>query len=170
VFSWFGGKKNSFRSRLKVDPPIPDHYAGRVGCNIILKSDIMKTRTGVLHWIPRILCIFAILFISMFALDAFDPGLTIWQQLAGFAIHLIPSLILLILLVIAWKRELVGGIIFTLIGLGVTPFVYFHNYNLNHSAWISLGIIMITTFPFVLVGILFIVSHYKSTKTSDRLK
>lgn len=124
----------------------------------------MKSRAGVLHWIPRILCILAILFISMFALDAFGPGLTIWQQLAGFAIHLIPSFILLILLVIAWKRELIGGVIFTLIGLGFSPFVYSHNYNMNHSVWTSLGIILMITFPFVVVGIFFIISHYKRSK------
>lgn len=124
----------------------------------------MKTRAGVLHWIPRILCILAILFISMFALDAFEPGLTIWQQLTGFTIHLIPSFSLLILLAIAWKWELIGGVIFTLAGLGFSPFVYYHNYNMNHSVWISLGIILLITFPFVVVGILFIISHFRRSK------
>ncbi|NTW24852.1 MAG: hypothetical protein HGA37_09145 [Lentimicrobium sp.] len=124
----------------------------------------METRTGVLYWIPRILCILAILFISMFALDAFEHGLSIWQQLADFVIHLIPSLILLVLLVIAWKRELAGGILFALIGLVFSPIIYLLNYNLNHSVWISLSIILMVTFPFILVGVLFIVSHYKRRK------
>jgi len=37
----------------------------------------MKTTTKILYWSPRILCILAILFISIFALDAFEPGHTI---------------------------------------------------------------------------------------------
>jgi hypothetical protein len=120
----------------------------------------MKNSFGILYLAPRVLGILATLFISIFALDAFEPGLTIWQQLAGFAIHLIPSLLLLVLLVVAWKRELTGGIIFTIIGLVFSPIVFYHNYNLNHSIWMSLGIILMVTFPFILTGILFIINHF----------
>lgn len=118
----------------------------------------------ILYWLPRILCIIAILFISLFALDAFAPGLTIWQQIGDFLIHLIPSFILLILLIIAWKWELIGGIIFTVIGLGLSPIVFIHNYNMNHSVWMSLGIISTITIPFAVVGILFIIDHYRKRK------
>jgi len=118
----------------------------------------------ILYWLPRTLCIIAILFISLFALDAFAPGLTIWQQIGDFLIHLIPSFILLILLIIAWKWELIGGIIFTVIGIGLSPIVFIHNYNMNHSVWMSLGIISLVTLPFALVGILFIVNHYRKRK------
>jgi len=120
----------------------------------------MKISLRLLYLAPRILGILATLFISIFALDAFRQGLSIWQQLAGFAIHLIPSLILLIVLIVAWKRELAGGIIFTLIGLVFTPIVFYHNYNLNHSVWISLGIIIMVTFPFIVTGVLFIIYHF----------
>jgi hypothetical protein len=121
----------------------------------------MKKGIKVLHWTPRIICILAILFISLFALDSFRPDLTIWQQIGAFIIHLIPSFVLLALLIIAWKWEFIGGIIYTLIGLGFSPFIFVHNYKMNHSVWISIGIIMIITIPFVIVGILFIVSHFK---------
>jgi hypothetical protein len=124
----------------------------------------MKTSTKLLHWIPRILCILAILFISMFAFDAFDPKLTIWQQIGGFLMHLIPSYILIALLIIAWKWELIGGIIFVLIGLGFSPFIFSHNYHMNHSIWMSLFIILMINIPFALVGILFIISYYKKRK------
>ena len=67
----------------------------------------METKVKVLHWLPRIICILAILFVSMLALDSFAPGLTIWQQLGAFLMHLIPSFVLLVFLVIAWKWELI---------------------------------------------------------------
>ena len=119
----------------------------------------MEKSIRVVHWVPRILCILAIMFISMFALDSFTPGLTIWQQLGAFLIHLIPTYTLLALLIIAWKWEYIGGIIFIVIGLGFSPIIFIHNYHMNHSIWISLGIILAITIPFVVVGILFIWSH-----------
>ena len=124
----------------------------------------MKTSIRLFHWLPRIFCILAILFISLFAADAFAPGLTIWQQLGNFLMHLIPSFILLFLLIVAWKWELIGGIIFTIIGLGLSPFIFIHNYNMNHSVGMSFGIILAITFPFVVVGILFIISHFMKKK------
>lgn len=132
----------------------------------------MKTSIRLFHWLPRIVCILAILFISLFAADAFAPGLTIWQQLGDFLMHLIPSFILLALLIVAWKWEYFGGIIFTVIGLGLSPFVFTHNYNMNHSVGMSLGIILAITFPFVVVGILFIISHFmkKIFRQCDNLK
>ena len=121
----------------------------------------MKTSTKVLHWLPRILCILAILFISMFSLDAFAPGLTLWQQLGGFLIHNIPSFVLLAVLIVAWKWEKVGGIILTILGLALCIFVFILNYKRNHFpvATSLLNTLMIAI-PFVLAGILFILSHY----------
>jgi hypothetical protein len=95
----------------------------------------------------------------MFALDAFEPGLTLGQQIRDFSIHLIPSFILTAFLIVAWKWELVGGVIFILIGLGFSPFIFFLNYHRNHSLWISMGIIGIITIPFIIVGILFLMSN-----------
>ncbi len=119
----------------------------------------------ILFWLPRILCILAILFISLFALDAFQPNRSIWQQIGAFMMHLIPSFILLFLLLVAWKWEYIGGIIFIIIGVGFSPFIFKHNYDMNHSVWMSLGIISMITLPFVVVGILFIMSHFQNKRT-----
>ena len=124
----------------------------------------MKTSIKVLHWAPRIICILAILFISLFALDSFSPDLTIWRQIGDFLKHLIPSFALIILLIVAWKWEFIGGIIFTLIGLGFSPFIFMHNYKMNQSVWMSLRTILIITTPFVIVGIFFIMSHNMKKK------
>jgi peptidoglycan/LPS O-acetylase OafA/YrhL len=135
-----------------------------------LKIDIMNISTKLLHWLPRILCILAILLISVFALDAFNPELTLWNQIIGFIRHLIPSFILILLLVLAWKKELIGGIVFTIIGLGLSPLIFIHNYRMNHSVWMSLGIITIITIPFTIVGILFILSHYRKKRLLQQQK
>ena len=117
----------------------------------------------VLYWVPRVLGIAAILFISLFALDAFQEGLSFWAQLGSFFMHLIPSFILAGLLAIAWKWEMIGGWIFILLGLGLSPPVFYHNYAMNQSIWMSLGIILVITLPFVLIGILFIINARRNT-------
>jgi len=124
----------------------------------------MKTFVKIIYWTPRVLGILAILFVSLFALDAFDNKLTFWQQISGFIIHLIPSFILLVFLLFAWKKELIGGIIFVLIGVGFSPFIYKHNFAMNNSVSTSLLVLLTITFPFILVGILFIISHFLKKK------
>jgi len=126
----------------------------------------MKTSVSLLHWLPRAICILAILFISLFAFDAFSPEYTFWQQVGRFFVHLTPSIILTIILAIAWKRELIGGVIFGLVSIGLSPMIYEHNYNLNHSITTSIGIVLMVTFPFVVVAALFIVSHFKKKQNS----
>jgi hypothetical protein len=129
----------------------------------------MKTSIRIFHWLPRIICILAILFVSLFALDAFAPGHTLWQQLGDFFIHLIPSFILIASLIVAWQWEFIGGIIFTMIGIGLSPFVFRMNYHRTHSIGVSLAIIFMITIPFVVVGILFIVSHYLKKKETSQI-
>lgn len=125
----------------------------------------MRTSAVFFHWLPRIICILAIIFISIFAADAFEPGRSIWQQLSGFFIHLLPSFILLALLFVAWRWEFIGGIIFTTIGIIMTPVIFFHNYKTNNfSLGQCLIIILTITFPFILAGILFIISHFITRK------
>lgn len=125
----------------------------------------MEKSIRLFHWLPRIICILAILFVSMFALDAFAPELTFWQQIGGFLLHLIPSYIMIVLLIVAWKWEYVGGIIFTILGFGFSVSVFLLNYNRNHfSAAQSLINTLIVAIPFVLVGILFMVSDNKKKR------
>ena len=125
----------------------------------------MKISTRVLYWLPRIICIIGILFISMFSIDALNSELTIWQQILSLSMHLIPSFVLILLLLLSWKRELIGGIIFMIIGLGFSPIIFIHNFKMNQSIWMSLGVISVITIPFAIVGVLFIVSHYRKKKS-----
>lgn len=118
----------------------------------------------IMHWTPRILCILAILFISLFALDSFDPKVTFWHQVQAFLMHMIPSFVLIILLIVAWRWELIGGSILIILALGFSPWIFFNNYQSNHSVWMSLLIILSLTFPFMLPGALFVISYFLKKK------
>jgi hypothetical protein len=122
-----------------------------------------------MYWVPRILSILAIMFVGMFSLDSFDPQLTLGDQLIGFLIHNIPTALLIIVLIVAWKYDWIGGLMFMILGLGFTPLVFNMNYQMNHSIGASLMVILLITFPFIVLGGLFILYHFLRKK-SDQLR
>ncbi|MBN1117638.1 MAG: hypothetical protein JXA77_10555 [Bacteroidales bacterium] len=126
-------------------------------------NGIQKT----IHWTPRIISVLAIIFVSLFALDAFHADTPVWRQVADFFIHLIPSFILIGLLILAWRWPLLGGVIIALIGLVFSPIIFIHNYNMNHSIGMSLSVILMITFPFILAGILFILDYFRLRKSNE---
>ena len=127
----------------------------------------MKKSIQFIHWTPRILGILMILFLSMFALDSFAPNLSLWQQIGGFLIHLIPSYILVAALAVAWKWEKLGGWLFTVIGVVFSIAVFLLNLNRNHfSAGQSMLTTLIVAVPFIVVGILFLVSYRLRKQTN----
>lgn len=127
----------------------------------------MKTSVKIAHWVPRILCILAILFISLFALDSFSQERTFWQNLGALLMHLVPSFILIGLLIVAWKWEFAGGIVFILLGVVASPFIYYLNFQRSHVAGASITSLLIVTLPFIITGILFIVSHHLKDKATQ---
>jgi len=124
----------------------------------------MKTSIKLLHWTPRVLVILAILLVSMFAFDSFSPERTLWQNTFAFLMHLLPSFVLIAILVVAWKWEKVGGIILTIVGIVLSGLIFMLNFKRNHSVWMSLLIVLMVCIPFVVAGVLFIVSDYKKKK------
>lgn len=78
------------------------------GHDSILKK--MKA-TKIIYWLPRILSIGFILFLSLFALDVFSEY-SGWDVVLPLLIHLIPSFVLLVVTLISWKYDLVGVVVF----------------------------------------------------------
>jgi hypothetical protein len=106
-------------------------------------------KSTILYWIPRILTILSILFMTMFSLDSFEGNQTLGAKMLGFLIHNIPVLILTAVLIIAWKWEVAGGILFILASL--VSFIYFHSFSGNPGSIVVIA-------PFLIAGILFILN------------
>lgn len=62
-------------------------------------------------WVPRILMVLFIIFLTLFSFDVFEMEGSIWTKVGAFVIHSVPSLVLAVVLVIAWRRPLIGGIL-----------------------------------------------------------
>lgn len=103
------------------------------------------------YWLPRVLGVIYILFLTLFSFDVFDAGFN-WQAIIGFFIHSIPSLILFGLLVIAWKRPKLGGLGFLIFGL------LFMIWFLSLSSDLTIetfGTLLMLSAPIFLIGFLF---------------
>jgi len=100
--------------------------------------------------VSRVLVLLFILFLSLFALDAFSGQASFFVKLTGFVIHLVPSLILLGTLLISYKSPFLSGLTFLL--LSFASALCFETYKgaLNFLA---------ISFPLTVIGALFIVSH-----------
>lgn len=115
------------------------------------KNKTLKTNKTA--WVPRILSILFILFLTMFSFDVFDSVLNIWQAIVAFLIHNIPSIVLLITLLVSWKREIVGAVVFFLAGLSYIVLVVA---NKNFDA--SFLTVLLISGPAFIVSILYFIN------------
>lgn len=72
-----------------------------------------RTADGLVFWVPRVLCILYCVFLSLFAMDVFSSGAGFPEQMLGLLIHLVPVFVVAGVLALAWRRELVGAVLFT---------------------------------------------------------
>lgn len=70
----------------------------------------------LLFWSPRVLSILFTAFISLFALDVFSEGYGFPEIIVALFMHLVPTFVLVVVIVTAWKNELFGGILFLTMG------------------------------------------------------
>jgi len=102
----------------------------------------------MLTLLPRILAILYIAFISLFALDVFGEGHGVFGTMFALFMHLIPSFILIVCLVLAWKKPVIGGAIFVVMGIVFTFF--FRTYR-------EISVFLMISLPLLVVGALFFI-------------
>ena len=105
-----------------------------------------KTTASILLWAPRIAGIALALFLSLFALDAFD-GRSFFGALPGFLIHLTPALLVFAVVALAWRMPIVGAVAFPIFALGYAVMVG------GRADWIA-----VIAGPLAIIGVLFLVS------------
>jgi hypothetical protein len=101
----------------------------------------------MLYWLPRIISVLFIAFLLLFSFDIFSMNGSVGEKVKGLLISNIPVIALVIILLIAWAREYVGGILFAAAAIFFTFF--FKTYENIES-------FMLISFPLLLVAFLFI--------------
>jgi len=108
----------------------------------------------IIYWSPRIAAILIIFFISLFALDVFEGDYSLGEMLLAFLMHMIPSLVLIVLLIIAWRWEWFGALAFLAGGLFFlrTLFLGFGEPGALSGA---IGMFLLFAGPLFLIALLF---------------
>jgi hypothetical protein len=106
----------------------------------------MVRQTSLLMWAPRLAGVLLALFLSIFAVDAFD-GRTLVQGVPEFLIHLIPAFMVLVIVAVAWRVPLAGAVAFLLLAILYAASV---KWRLDWVAVIST--------PLLIVALLFLAS------------
>jgi DNA-binding CsgD family transcriptional regulator len=120
-----------------------------------IKMNINAKR--VLFWTPRVLCILFAAFLSMFALDVFSEAYSFGETIIALLIHLIPTLIVVIVLAITWRRDWVGTILFTVLA-------FFYVVWSKRFDWA-----LVISGPLLLIGILFLLNWIYSNNGFRRI-
>ena len=118
-----------------------------------------KKISKFIYWTPRILSIIFIFFLALMSLDVFSSELSFWQTLIGLFMHNIPVIILLVVLIISWKYEIVGGIAFILAGLLYIVMLFRNPFEWYMLLWA----IQISGTAF-LIGILFFINWFRKKR------
>jgi hypothetical protein len=113
-----------------------------------------KKLESFLHWLPKVLTIIFILFLAMLSADIFDSQLGFWGTVLGLFMHNIPVLFLIVTLILAWRKPIIGAVVFPLMAI-------------LYIAWAlsnEMGMWAFNPVPLfaILLGVLFWVSHKRS--------
>lgn len=114
-----------------------------------------KVKTEKYLWVSRVFAILVIGFYGLFALDVWSLDASVNKRILEFLIHLLPSMGLTLCLWIAWRKEILGAILFFISGL-ISVFV-FHSYE-------SLEAFLILSFPVFVIAALFLISDNLNTR------
>jgi len=114
-----------------------------------------KKRKNKWFWLPRIIAVAFIVFITLFALDVFSEGYSFWVAIGAFLIHLVPTYFLLAAYLIARKNPKIGAYIY--IGIAIIFTIWFNTYR-EFITFILLSL------PLLILGILFYLDYKFNVK------
>ena len=92
----------------------------------------------------------AVIYLGIFALDAFTGDKAIIEEIGDFCIHAAPSFLVFAVVMISWKRQWIAGTFFTAIAL------YYALTTLDRVDWI-----LAISFPLLVTGLLYYLSWWK---------
>ncbi len=108
-----------------------------------------KSARGVVFWAPRILTMLLALFLSVFALDVFAETEGFLKTLTALVLHLIPTFLVVVLLVFAWRWELIGVIAFAVLAIAYVVVMWGRHFPWITYAMIS-GLLLLMSVLFLL--------------------
>jgi len=137
-----------------------------------VKINTPKKPNRFIFWTPRILLILFALFLVIFSFDIFDSATGLSEILLGLFMHNIPSMVLIAILIVSWKHDLVGALIFMALGtlcvIGAIISLLMLNREATYGPMTIDGIInpmwIIGSVVFFIIGGLFLAGWHEKKK------
>jgi hypothetical protein len=101
-------------------------------------------RPAILGWVARAAAIALALFLALFAFDVWEGDAGLGSKLLAFTIHLLPTWLCLAGVLVAWRREWLGAVVFTALALAYAWWAR------EHPTWI-----LVISGPLALVAALY---------------
>lgn len=101
-----------------------------------------------IYYTPRIAGVLILLFVAMFSLDVFGAGLSFWETVGAFFMHNLITIVMAIILALAWQRPVYGFVAFLLLAI-------FFLRSLLGDPLQGLGHILIFSGPMAAIAMLF---------------
>jgi hypothetical protein len=118
-----------------------------------------KPQNKLLFWLPRIITIIFILFISMFSLDVFGMNQGFWAALFALFMHLLPTIILTLILIFFWKKSIWLGSMWIAFGIWYLAIMIpnmIRQFEFYYLSWL----VMFSGVAFV-IAVLFFIDNFK---------
>jgi hypothetical protein len=116
-----------------------------------------RSAARLLFWSPRILAIALAIFLSLFALEAFNEFHGFWRTALAFSIGLVPALIVVAVLAAGWKWEWFGAVVFALLAA-----IYW--VNALHRHFLHWSIFLAIPLPLLVIAGLFLANWMERAK------
>lgn len=106
-------------------------------------------------WAARILAIAFALFVALFGLDVFGSGEGFLEELLAFLIHSAPSIAMLLLVLLFWRRPDISA--YGFFALAVFFTLFFKTYR-------DMLLLAMLSLPIALIGFLFLGAHLSNRR------
>lgn len=107
---------------------------------------------GLVFWAPRVVTILFALFLGVSSLDVIAQTNGIVETISALVVHLVPTLLVLLVLPLAWRWEWVG----------ITAFAAFAvAYIVITRARFPAGTYVLICGPLLLISVLFLISYLR---------
>jgi hypothetical protein len=111
-----------------------------------------------ISWILRGSLFLVALFYLLFSFDVFSIEVSFWQRFERFLIHNIYTLVMFLILYIAWESENLAG--FLLVGMSISMVFFFGGpSDISRGTWIMISLTFV-------VGLVFLCNYFLIKKKS----
>lgn len=102
-----------------------------------------------LYIMPRAAGLLIILFVGMFSLDVFGQGYGFWETALAFLMHSLPSIVMAVVLALAWRRPVIGFVAFLLAAL------FFLRFLIGGRILENFGSMLLFSGPMAVIALMF---------------